>query len=153
MDVTLIQSNAETVELTGTFDCVVSSYLPKYVGANELFDRFHDHIEPGTVVAFHDFGHPHAFTRLVWNAHMFAIKQLARHVVRSWRECLEDDLHALIRHSRWQDSYAATFKRFGYTDIRVEKLSFRTAYIVSARRGTRTRDQARGLIGTPYETW
>lgn len=134
LDLTLLHSNAETVQLHGEFDAVVSSYLPKYVDASHLFERFHEHVRPGATVAFHDFGHPHGVSRVLWKLHMRALKVFSRHVLPSWRACLDQDLESLIRQSRWQDSYEATFKRFGYRDVRVEKLSYRTAYIVSARR-------------------
>ena len=147
LDLELIHSNAETVELSGTFDAVVSSYLPKYANANHVFEAFHDRLAPGTPVAFHDFAYPHAFARVVWRVHMAFLKHVGRRLLPSWRACFEENLESLIQHSGWQHSYKATFERFGYTDVRLEVLNFRTAYLVSGRRGTRTAAQARALIG------
>jgi demethylmenaquinone methyltransferase/2-methoxy-6-polyprenyl-1,4-benzoquinol methylase len=132
--ITFTESNAETMELEGTFDCVVSSYIPKYVKPHVLLDRLEGHLRPGAVIALHDFDHPHGVvSRTVWNAHMWLLKTFGRKIFPEWSEVFDEDLADVIRDSRWAGRYRRALRKHGYEDVAYEKLSFRTAGIVSAR--------------------
>jgi len=134
-DVTFLHANAEIVDLDGTFDVVVSSYIPKYVDADALIGRFDPHLEPGGIVALHDFDYPSGWIpRAVWRAHMQLVRVVGCRLVPSWKQCLDANLESLIRDAHWVSIYLDAFARFGYEDVRHEKLSFRTAGIVSARK-------------------
>ncbi len=134
-DVTFLRSNAETVELEGEFDVVVSSYIPKYVDANALLDNIDEHVAPGGIVALHDFDYPHGMlARIAWRLHMGLVRRLGRRVFEGWDECFDRNLAALIRDSHWVKEYVNAFERHGYEAVRHEKLTFRMAGIVSARK-------------------
>lgn len=132
--VTFIESNAETMELEGEFDSVVSCYIPKYVDPDILLERLKGHLAPGTVVALHDFDYPRgAIPRAVWKTHMWALKTLGRRIYPEWKVVFDENLAGLIRDSHWPKRYRRAFADHGYEDVAYEKLTFRSAGIVKAR--------------------
>lgn len=134
-DVTFLRSNAETMELEGRFDAVVSSYLPKYVDPDALLDRLNNHIEPGGIVALHDFDYPRGWIpKTLWRAHMWLLRVVGRRVFPAWKESLDRDLETLIRESGWVKRYREALWRHGFEDVRRERLHAGTAAIVSARK-------------------
>jgi demethylmenaquinone methyltransferase/2-methoxy-6-polyprenyl-1,4-benzoquinol methylase len=134
-DIRFQLSNAETMRLDGRFDTVVSSYIPKYVDPEVLLDRLEGHLDPGAVVALHDFDHPHAAVpRAVWRAHMWGLRTIGRRLFPEWEVCFDRRLASLIRDSHWVSRYRQALERRGFQDVRHEKLTFRSASIVSARR-------------------
>jgi demethylmenaquinone methyltransferase/2-methoxy-6-polyprenyl-1,4-benzoquinol methylase len=133
-DITFILSNAETMELEGTFDAVVSCYIPKYVDPRVLLSRLEGHLNPGAVVALQDFDYPRgAIPRAVWSAHMWVLSTLGRAVFPEWSVVFDRNLARLLRESGWVRRYRAAFAAHGYEDVLHEKLTFRSAGIVSAR--------------------
>ncbi len=133
-EVTLIHSNAETMELEGSFDAVVSCYIPKYVDTDILLTRLEGHLNAGAVVALHDFDHPRGvISRVLWNTHMWALKTLGRRFFPEWDVVFDKNLARLIRESRWVKRYLAAFAAHGFADVAHEKLTGRLAGIVSAR--------------------
>lgn len=134
-DVTFLGSNAETMDLEGDFDVVVSSYIPKYVDADELLERLEGHVAPGGIVALHDFDYPHrGLPQAAWKMHMLALRTLGRRLFPAWDVVFNENLRRLVQNSRWAREFESSFARHGYLDVRYEKLSFRTAAIVSARK-------------------
>ena len=133
-DVTFILSNAETMELTGTFDAVVSCYIPKYVDPDVLLSRLEGHLNPGAVIALHDFDYPRGFIpRAIWSAHMWTLSTLGRRVFPEWDVVFDKNLARLLKESGWVRRYRAAFAAHGYEDVRHENLTWRSAGIVSAR--------------------
>ena len=130
LDLTLVHSNAETMELQGTFDVVVSSYIPKYVDPDVLLGRLEPHVRPGTVVSLQDFGYPRGFARVVWKSHMWMLKVFGPLVFPQWKVVFDENLADLIAKSKWQRRYRESFKQHGYTNVTVEPIHHRAAYIV-----------------------
>ena len=134
-DVRFICSNAEEMELDGEFDAVVSCYIPKYVDPDVLLTRLEGHVRPGGVVALHDFDHPRGvLPKRIWQAHMWALKRFGTRLFPEWDVCFDENLAELIETSRWTRRYKDAFARHGYVDVRQQRLSWRTASIISARR-------------------
>ena len=135
LDLTLQVSNAELMELDGAFDAVVSSYIPKYVDPDTVCARLADHVRPGTVISLHDFGYPRALVpKFVWNAHMWFLKQVVLRIMPAWKVMFDDRLADLIRTTRWHRRWPEALERHGWTDVQLEKLTWRAAYVVSARK-------------------
>lgn len=134
-DVTFLRSNAEDMDPPGTFDVVVSSYIPKYVDPEILLDRVEMKLEPGGVIALHDFDRPSGrIPRAIWKAHMWMLRVAWTRVFPEWHESFDRDLETLISTSHWARSYRDALTRRGYQDVRRERLSFGTAALVSARK-------------------
>lgn len=134
-NVDFVLSNAETMELEGSFDTVVSCYIPKYVNPDVLLERLADHLQPGGVIALHDFDYPRGWIpRVLWHAHMGFLKHVGRRMFPKWEEVFDEDLADLIRESHWARRLMAALARHGYVDIERESLNSRMASIVTARR-------------------
>ena len=134
-DVEFVLSNAETMELEGSFDAVVSCYIPKYVDPNVLLERLDGHVRPGGVIAVHDFDYPRGrIPRALWTMHMAFLNHVGRRVFPMWDEVFDEDLADLIRDSRWAKRYMAALADHGYVDVERESLDSRMASIVTARR-------------------
>ncbi|MCB9824966.1 MAG: class I SAM-dependent methyltransferase [Planctomycetota bacterium] len=133
-DVTFVHANAEEMQLEGTFDVVVSSYIPKYVDPDVLLDRLAPHVEPGTVLAFHDFAFPRGGARFLWRRWMRLIGWLGPKIWPAWKVCFDENLEQLIEQSKWHRTYPKALEARGWVDVRMHKLSWRTAILVTARR-------------------
>jgi demethylmenaquinone methyltransferase/2-methoxy-6-polyprenyl-1,4-benzoquinol methylase len=131
----LIHANAESAPLTGSFDAVCSSYIPKYVDPDELLTCITPHVRPGGIVALHDFTYPKTFVyRRVWRAWMWVIGNVGRRVFPAWEKAFDRELVTVIKETHWPRIYAETFRRHGYVDVESQRLSARSSMIVSARR-------------------
>jgi demethylmenaquinone methyltransferase/2-methoxy-6-polyprenyl-1,4-benzoquinol methylase len=135
-NISFVHSNAETMELEGRFDAVVSCYIPKYVDPDVLLSRLVGHLNPGAMVALHDFDHPRGWIpQKVWGAHMGLLKRVGRRLFPEWDVVFDENLAELIRRSQWTRRYKQAFARAGFEDVRHQRLSFRTASIVGGRWG------------------
>ena len=132
VDLSFINSNAETMELDGTFDAIVSCYIPKYVDPDALLERVSKHVRPGTAFAVHDFGYPRGFPRVIWRAWMWILNKIGTKIWPDWKAAFDEKLYELIVHSKWHRTYPEALERHGWTNIEVHKRSFRTAYCIFA---------------------
>ena len=131
----LIHSNAETAPLTGSFDAVCSSYIPKYVDPDALLGTITPHLAPGAKVVLHDFTRPKTwFWRKVWRVWMWMLNTFGRRVFPAWEKAFDEELVTVIRDTHWPRDFMDAFARHGYVDIERQNLSARSAMIVSARR-------------------
>lgn len=128
-----ILSNAETVKLTGQFDTVVSSYIPKYVDPDKLLANIAPYVIPGGVIVLHDFTLPtNFFARRVWDAYNRMMNFIGIRLFPEWREVFDSGLTTLIRETRWFIDFPAALRRHGFTDIYSQYLSFRSSGIIWA---------------------
>lgn len=132
--VTLIAANAEEAPLEGTFDAVVSSYIPKYVDAARLLANLDGHLAPGAAFAVHDFTIPKtAAARAVWTGYMRVLASVGLRVFPEWEIAFDRRLETLIRQTRWVRAFYEALQNAGFSHIAIEGLSFRSASVVSAR--------------------
>jgi len=101
-----------------SFDAVVSSYLAKYVGVQEVVDECWRVLKPGGIVVFHDFTYPRGVVRRLWNIH-FELLRLAGRFVASWKVVFEE-LDNVIKESDWADQTITALR-----DRRFQKIGFR----------------------------
>ncbi|MDZ7363439.1 MAG: class I SAM-dependent methyltransferase [candidate division KSB1 bacterium] len=130
-----IHANAETVTLTGMFDCITSSYIPKYVDADVLLANITPHLQSGGVIVLHDFLYPqHPLPRALWHVYNRALNFLGRIFFPEWKEVFDNNLTELIVRSKWLDDFSTALRRHGYTNIEIERLTFGSAAIISAKK-------------------
>ena len=135
LDLTLMHTNAEDMQLEGTFDAVVSSYIPKYVDPDIILERIAPHVYSGTRLAFQDFAHPRGFVpRQLWKGWMRGLKWFGPRIWPTWKVVFEENLEELIRTSRWRRTYIEALERHGWTDVQRKNLHWRTACLITARR-------------------
>lgn len=118
----------------GPFDAVVSCYLPKYVDPERLLDHVAPALAPGAVAVFHDFSRPRGvLPRLVWRAWFAILNTFAPWFHPEWKNVFDKSLVRLIRTSDWVEGFKAAFRARGWTDLRVDRLTFGAATVVFAR--------------------
>ncbi len=128
-----ILGNAEDVKLSGAFDAVVSSYIPKYVDPDRLLSNIAPHIKPGGVIVLHDFTlPPNVFLRSIWSGYNRLMNFIGIRLFPEWKEVFDSGLTRLIRETRWFDTFPEAFARYGFVDIQKTYLSFGSAGVIRA---------------------
>jgi demethylmenaquinone methyltransferase / 2-methoxy-6-polyprenyl-1,4-benzoquinol methylase len=132
-NVEFIHADAETVVLQGRFDCITSSYIPKYVDANKLLENITPVLRPGGMIVLHDFLYPrHPLARKIWHGYNRMLNFVGRRLFPEWQEVFDNNLTDLIVRSNWLEEFAMAFREHGYADIEIERLTFGSAAIISA---------------------
>jgi demethylmenaquinone methyltransferase/2-methoxy-6-polyprenyl-1,4-benzoquinol methylase len=136
VDAEFVHGNAETVPLPKeAFDCVVSSYIPKYVDAGRLLDNVGPALKPGGTLVLHDFHYPVWWDAwVVWRAYFQLCRVLWRPFFPGWMTAIKE-LPGLIRSSPWVKDFTEGLRARGYVDVQVETLTRATAAIVWAKKG------------------
>ncbi len=133
--VEFIHADAETVALEGAFDCITSSYIPKYVDANKLLDNITPALRSGGAVVLHDFLYPrHPLARKIWHGYNLVLNFVGRRLFPEWQVVFDNNLTDLIVRSNWLEQFAVAFREHGYVDIEIERLTFGSAAIISAKK-------------------
>ncbi len=131
-EVQLICARAEEVKLREMFDCVTSSYIPKYVPANALLKNISPNLKTGGVLVLHDFAYPSNFVfKHLWHLHMFLIKMIGVPIFPEWRNVFYE-LAPFVKNSQWIPEYSEALERCGFVNIKVEKYTAGSAAIISA---------------------
>ncbi len=138
---TLTQKNVEIDSINGTaeflpfqtgyFDCVVASYLPKYVNLNTLVRECHRALKPEGLLILHDFTYPKRVAyQLAWKIYFRIIKTLWR-VDRKWTNVF-NDLDNLIICNHWDSELSPILTSHGFVQIDKEFQTVETSAIISA---------------------
>ncbi len=131
----LLHANAESAPLTGAFDAVCSSYIPKYVDPDRLLDCITPYLRAGAKVVLHDFTYPKTWLyRKVWRVWMWSINTIGPRFFPAWEKAFDKELVTVIKNTHWPREFMAAFERHGYVDIKRQNLTARSSMIVSARR-------------------
>lgn len=134
-NVKFIHADAETVALEGTFDCITSSYIPKYVDANKLLENVTPALRPGGVIVLHDFLYPrHLLAQKIWHGYNRVLNFVGRRLFPEWQVVFDNNLTELIVRSNWLEEFAVAFRKHGYVNIEIERLTFGSAAIISAKK-------------------
>lgn len=102
--ISFLLCDAEKIALDDTFDCIISSYIPKYCNPEILIDRCFCHLNPGGKIILHDFVYPkNKIIRFMWNLY-FVILNVIGFFVPNWKDVFKN-LPRLIRTINWVDKY------------------------------------------------
>lgn len=135
-NIEFILSDAETVKLSESFDCVTSSYIPKYVNAERLLANLSPHLRSGGLIVVHDFAYPqNRIARSVWEGYNGVLNFIGRRLYPEWKAVFDYELTNLIRTSMWIDEFSKALEKHRYENIEVEHLSFGSAAVLMAERG------------------
>jgi demethylmenaquinone methyltransferase/2-methoxy-6-polyprenyl-1,4-benzoquinol methylase len=129
-----VLGDAETAETDGSFDAIVSCYLPKYADLPALAARVRASLAPGGRLVMQDFLYPeHPSVRLAWQRRFESLK---RRSAEGWPEALRmfELLPDVIRESRWVSELPAQLVAHGLDEVRVVRQSFGLSALVTARR-------------------
>ena len=131
---TVVNANAEMLPFRDrTCDCIVSSYLAKYVDIDKLVTEISRVITPNGIVVFHDFSYPrNKFIRIGWKLH-FKLLCAVGLIVTSWRHVFSE-LDQLIENSKWSEEVLASLKSHGFVEISSMYLTFGTSNMIVAKK-------------------
>lgn len=116
---------------TEYFDCIVASYLPKYVDLDSLVNECHRVLKKKGLLILHDFTYPKKLTyQLAWKTYFRIIKTLWK-ADRKWTNVF-NGLDKLIIKNQWDLKLISTLMSYGFAQISKEYQTFETAAIVSA---------------------
>lgn len=127
-NISYVLQDAENLNLDSKFDCITSSYIPKYCDAKILVKKCVEHLNPGGKIILHDFTYPKNFLhRKLWDFY-FVILNFVGLFIPNWREAF-DKLPKLIRSSTWIDSYSDAMRKNGL-DVKQYSLTYDSSAIL-----------------------
>jgi demethylmenaquinone methyltransferase/2-methoxy-6-polyprenyl-1,4-benzoquinol methylase len=135
MNTEFLHANAETVALPpAAFDCIVSSYLPKYVDVDRFLDNIEPSLRPGGSIVLHDFTYPRRKLALLsWHCYLRLAGVFWPPFFPGWKRTLKE-LPGFIAGSRWVEDFEAGLRARGFVDLRIEDLTYGSAAILSAKK-------------------
>lgn len=130
-NVSFVHQDAEKLNLDQKFDCICSSYIPKYCNPEILIKRCVEHLNPSGFMVFHDFVFPkNNFVKILWKFH-FLLLRLLGNAMPSWKYAFLE-LPKLIQTSNWVDEYTIELEKNGF-DVTQQSLTWNSSVILHAR--------------------
>jgi demethylmenaquinone methyltransferase/2-methoxy-6-polyprenyl-1,4-benzoquinol methylase len=131
---TVVNANAEMLPFRNrSCDCIVSSYLAKYVDIDKLVTEISRVITPKGIIIFHDFSYPrNRVIRIVWKLH-FKLLCVVGLVITSWRHVFSD-LDQMIENSKWSQELLASLRSHGFVEISSMHFTFGTSKMIVAKK-------------------
>jgi demethylmenaquinone methyltransferase / 2-methoxy-6-polyprenyl-1,4-benzoquinol methylase len=131
---TVVNANAEMLPFRNrSCNCVVSSYLAKYVNIDKLVTEISRVITPNGVVVFHDFSYPrNKIIRIIWKLH-FKLLCAVGLVITSWSHVFSE-LDQMIEKSKWSEELLASLRRHGFVEISSMYFTFGISKMVVAKK-------------------
>jgi len=127
-NISFVHQDAEALNLDLKFDCITSSYIPKYCNPEILVKNCVTHLNSGGKIIFHDFTYPkNILVRMLWNVY-FILLNFVGYFIPNWRKAFSE-LPKLIRTSTWLSGYANTMKRNGL-QVREQSLTWDSSAIL-----------------------
>jgi len=110
-NISFVNQDAEKLNLDSKFDCITSSYIPKYCTPEILIKVCLNHLNPGGKIILHDFIYPRKnLARKFWNFH-FKVLNIVGHFYPTWKEVFVE-LPKLLRSTKWLDEYERIMKKY-----------------------------------------
>jgi demethylmenaquinone methyltransferase/2-methoxy-6-polyprenyl-1,4-benzoquinol methylase len=133
-NVEFILGKAEDVSLDEGFDCITSSFLAKYVDLKALIRNNKKMLRSKGVVIMHDLTYPTRplFTRL-WELYFIILQGIGNWRYPEWKAIVEE-LPELIRRTNWVPELVRILEETGFSDVRVQPVTFGFSTVLSARK-------------------
>ena len=113
------------------FDCIVASYLPKYVNLNVLVSECQRVLKQEGLLILHDFTYPKRLAyQVAWKIYFRIIKALWR-LDKKWTSVF-NGLDELIINNHWDSEINSILTLHGFVQIRKDFQTFETSTIISA---------------------
>ncbi len=113
------------------FDCIVASYLPKYVNLNVLVSECQRVLKQEGLLILHDFTYPKRLAyQLAWKIYFRIIKTLWT-LDKKWTSVF-NGLDELIINNHWDSEINSILTLNGFVQIRKDFQTFETSTIISA---------------------
>lgn len=112
-NITYVHQDAEKLDLETKFDCITSSYIPKYANPSILIKLCSSHLKPGGIIVFHDFTYPtNLLIKQLWDFY-FVFLNFIGLLIPNWKYAFRE-LPKLIKTSNWVTNYAQEMKKNGF---------------------------------------
>jgi len=131
-NISFIRQDAEKLNLDKKFDCIVSSYIPKYCKAELLVQRCLSHLNSGGKIILHDFIYPE--NRIIgnlWDLY-FIWLNFVGNFLHTWKEAFAE-LPRLIKSSSWLELYTKEMKRNGL-EVKHQYLTWNSSAILVGKK-------------------
>ena len=113
-NVSFVNQDAEKLNLNYKFDCITSSYIPKYCNPEILIKSCLAHLKLNGKIIFHDFIYPkNKLLKRIWNLYFNVLNGFSQ-LIPDWRDVFEE-LPNLIRTTKWLNDYDDVLKNLGLT--------------------------------------
>ena len=127
--ISFLCQDAEKLNLDQKFDCITSSYIPKYCKDETLINMCLNHLNSGGKIVLHDFTYPkNKIVQSLWNIY-FVILHLAGYLLPRWKDVFVE-LPKLIRETKWLDDYENIMKKYGL-EVDKQSLTLHTSSILT----------------------
>lgn len=127
--ISFLCQDAEKLDLDQKFDCITSSYIPKYCKAETLIKMCLNHLNPRCKIILHDFTYPeNKIVRSLWNLY-FMVLHVIGYLLPDWKNVFVE-LPKLIRETRWLDDYKDTMEKYGL-QVDKQSLTWHTSSILT----------------------
>ena len=128
-NISFVKQDAEKLDLNYKFDCITSSYLPKYCKPEILIKSCLYHLRPGGKIILHDFTYPKNKTvRKLWNLYFVVLKNLG-FFIPNWKYVIIE-LPKLIRSTKWLEEYQNVMRKHGLK-VEYQTLTIDTSAILT----------------------
>lgn len=130
-NISFLHVDAENLNLDKKFDCICSSYIPKYCNPEILVKKFIHHLNPGGKIILHDFTYPkNKLVKILWNSY-FVLLNFIGTFAPSWKFAFVE-LPKLIKTSSWVNSYKQKLERNGFK-VKLQNLTWHSSTILFAK--------------------
>ncbi len=131
-NISFIHQDAEKLNLSKKFDCIVSSYIPKYCKRELLVQRCLSHLNSGGKIILHDFIYPkNRIIGNLWDLY-FILLNFVGNFIPTWKEAFVE-LPRLIKSSSWLELYAKEMKRNGL-EVKHQYLTWNSSAILVGKK-------------------
>ena len=132
IDIDSINGSAEFLPFqNGYFDCIVASYLPKYVDLKILVSECQRVLKKKGLLILHDFTYPKRVAyQVAWKIYFRIIKALWRFDGK-WINVF-NGLDKLIVNNHWDLEINSILESHGFVKIQIQYQTFETSAIISA---------------------
>jgi len=111
-NISFVNQDAEKLDLGEKFDCITSSYIPKYCNPEILIDVCMKHLNVSGKLILHDFTYPkNKLIKLFWNLYFILLKFIG-YFIPNWKDVFVE-LPKLIRSTKWVEEYETVMKNHG----------------------------------------
>lgn len=132
-NVEFVQSAAENYFSNLPFDCIVSSYLAKYVDLESLVRNCKSMLRPGGRLITHDFSYPpKPYLVKIWRMYFKLLQTIGSPLLPQWREIFFG-LPVLIESTRWVCELEQALKAHGFDDIHFRALTLHGSTLATGR--------------------
>lgn len=129
-NILFLHQDAENLNIDKKFDCICSSYIPKYCKPEIVVKKSLIHLNPKGRIILHDFTYPkNCVVQKLWNLY-FVLLNFVGFFIPSWKYPFIE-LPKLIRSSNWVNDYTQALKKNGF-DVKQFDLTWNSSTILLA---------------------